>query len=819
MAHSADILIHTIPAENRQKPALSIQDIQAILQDACRDLTDIPQLMAEVQSTITIELASRAEIWQAMIMVARTYIEREPEYTYVAARLLLLSLYDEIALDQPQSLKLQDAPDLYRRYFATYLQQGIQGGLLDPRLLEFDLDLLSSALQSENDLLFAYPGLQTLYDRYLIQIKGRRIELPQLLWMRVAMGLALNEQKREQRALEFYRCIANFFFTPATPTLFNAGTCHPQLSSCYLTTIQDDLKQIFKSYQDNALLSKWAGGLGNDWTYVRASGAHIKGTNGISQGIIPFLKVANDTAIAVNQGGKRKGAVCAYLENWHLDIEEFLDLRRNTGDERRRTHDMHTACWISDEFMQRVQNDEQWTLFSPDEVPELHDAYGQRFSKLYRNYERLADEGQITLFRRLPALELWRKMLTRLFETGHPWLTWKDPANVRSPQDHVGVIHSSNLCTEILLNTAEDETAVCNLGSLNLVAHLRNGRLDEEQLEQTIGTAMRMLDNVVDINYYPTLEAKNANLRHRAVGLGLMGFQDALSLQGISYASQEAIEFADRSMECISYYAILASTALAAERGCYSSYKGSKWQRGILPCDSIALVASERGAEIAMDRSIGRNWQPVRDAIQRYGMRNSNVMAIAPTATISTIVGVSQSIEPAYKNLYVRSNLSGEFTILNTFLVQDLKAVGLWGLEMLEALKYYDGSLQELTMIPIEIRRRYLTAAEIEPEWLIECASRRQKWIDMGQSLNLYLVEPSGKKLHDIYLLAWQKGLKTTYYLRTMAATQIEKSTVDINRWGIQPRWMKNSSASSAIQIERERPLTCALDEDCEACQ
>jgi ribonucleoside-diphosphate reductase alpha chain len=803
--------------------------LQHILMEACQGFepgVSVAQLLNAVHATFYAGI-SETEVWQALIMAARTRIEIEPAYIFVAARLLLFSLYKEVfRTTRETDASFADYADLYATWLPQYVQYGVEVGLLDERLLTFDLARLAQAIRPQRDLLFAYPGLQILYDRYLLQHAGRRFELPQLLWMRVAMGLALQEEQKEERAIEFYELISQCYFTPATPTLFNAGTQHPQLSSCYLTTIDDDLFHIFKCIQDNALLSKWAGGLGNDWSNIRALGAHIRGTNGISQGIIPFLKVANDAAVAVNQGGKRKGAVCAYLENWHLDIEEFLDLRKNTGDDRRRTHDMHTACWISDLFMQRVQRDEQWTLFSPDDVADLHDLYGQAFAQRYCEYEHMVDEGEITLFKRLPALELWRKMLTRLFETGHPWITWKDPSNLRSPQDHAGVIHSSNLCTEILLNTSPEETAVCNLGSINLAAHINDGRLDLQKLQTTIHTAVRMLDNVIDINYYPTAEARAANLRHRPIGLGMMAFQDALYKLGISYASQEAVEFADRSMEAISYYAISASSALAVERGTYSTYEGSKWQRGIFPIDSIVLLEEERGEAIEMDRSVTMDWAPVREAVKKYGMRNSNVMAIAPTATISSIIGASQSIEPTYKNIYAKSNLSGEFTTLNAFLVNDLKRLDLWNEGTLEALKYYDGSLQDLPFLSEEIKQRYLTAFDIDPSWLIECASRRQKWIDMGQSLNLYLYDPSGKKLHEMYFKAWRKGLKTTYYLRTLAATQVEKSTVDINRWGIQPRWMKNSSPSSAIHIERSVPSiettsgnVCSLDGDCEACQ
>ncbi|MGI8690556.1 MAG: ribonucleoside-diphosphate reductase subunit alpha [Thermomicrobiales bacterium] len=1120
------------------------------------------------------------EIAQALILAARARFEREPAYTYVAARLLLTTLYAEAF---GVETLLSQATDAYRGYVPRYIETGIAAEMLDPALATFDLDRIAAALRPERDLAFNYLGLQTLYDRYLLQTKGCRYESPQLFWMRVAMGLALNEDDREGRAIAFYDLISQFAFVPSSPTLFNAGTRHPQLSSCFLTTVPDDLGTIFKCVRDNALLSKWSGGLGNDWTNVRALGAHIKGTNGNSQGIIPFLKVANDTAIAVNQcfapetrvytndgtktiadvrdgdlvlgidgeyravtetfaymqrdamteitlkhapeplrvtrghplyalrgvpleqasrrtysglrtdrlspkwvdagelrkgdyvaqvipvevvpvagftaddaflyglmlgdghctsndyewgimlhsetdaetlafvrgylsergipfheakhhdgvatqikwstwrtngdlqlpfnsddlynaarekriaprlahlprplaaqvirgiieadgyisrgteitisthsrelmesvryqmlrlgvpiaaryrereraeskfagttrewvipipavpdiaelvgcvplakhnwitygghvftrvkevrpigpcatvhdlkvegvesymttaglahnGGKRKGAVCAYLEPWHLDIEEFLELRRNTGDERRRTHDMNTALWIPDLFMQRVAEGGDWTLFSPSDVPDLHDLSGHAFVERYTAYEAMARNGQITLSRTLPAVDLWRKMLTMLFETGHPWITFKDPSNIRSSQDHAGVVHSSNLCTEILLNTAADETAVCNLGSINLPVHLTDGKVDTTRLKATVRTAVRMLDNVIDLTYYPTDEARAANLRHRPVGLGIMGFQDALYALGVSYASEEAIEFADRSMEVISYFAILASTELAHERGAYPSYAGSKWDRGILPIDSIGLLEAARGLPVEMDRTMTMPWEKVRNAAWQYGMRNSNVMAIAPTATISNIVGTSQSIEPAYKNLFVKSNMSGDFTQINTALVADLKRLGLWDDAMLDDLKYYDGSLLDIERIPDAIKQRYLTAFEVDPSWLIEAASRRQKWIDMGQSLNLYMVEPSGRKLSEMYFAAWNKGLKTTYYLRTLAATQVEKSTLDINRRAIQPRWMKNQSASSNIQITRpatevDDATACTLGEDCEACQ
>ncbi|MEO7720126.1 MAG: ribonucleoside-diphosphate reductase subunit alpha [Capsulimonas sp.] len=796
---------------------LDMDMLRASIEDACAGLGADVSAEPVVKEALGSLYAgvTEAEIAQSTILAARSRVEIEPGYSNAAARLLLGVLYGE-ATGTPS--RIVDADQIYASYFRTYFMQAVEAKLLDPEMLTFDLDRLAAAIHSERDLQFQFLGLQTLYDRYLIQDKGRRIELPQLFWMRVAMGLSLREDDREGRAIEFYTLLSQFHFTSATPTLFNAGTLHSQLSSCYLTTVPDDLGGIFSSIRDNALLSKWAGGLGNDWTGVRALGAPITGTGGKSQGVIPFLKVASDTAVAVNQGGKRKGAVCAYLETWHLDIEHFLDLRKNTGDDRRRTHDMNTANWIPDLFMQRVAAGGQWTLFSPNDAPDLHDTYGAAFEARYTEYERQADAGKIALFKRIPALDLWRKMLAALFETGHPWITFKDPSNVRSPQQHVGVVHNSNLCTEILLNTSDEETAVCNLGSINLQAHLTDGRLDHTRLQATIQTAVRMLDNVIDINYYPTPQAKTANLRHRPVGLGVMGFQDALYTLGISYASDAAVQFADQSMEAISYYAFLASSDLAAQRGAYPTYQGSLWDQGLLPIDTIDRLQKERGSDILMDRSSTMDWSVVRNAIQQNGMRNSNVLAIAPTATISNIVGVSQSIEPTYKNLYVKSNLSGEFTQVNAPLVNDLKALGLWDAEMRDDLKYFDGSLLEIERIPQEIRDRYRTAFEIDAHWIIECASRRQKWIDMGQSLNLYMDQPSGKKLSEMYFLAWAKGLKTTYYLRTVAATQVEKSTLDINRRSIQPRWMKNQSASADIQVERA-PETCTLGAECEACQ
>lgn len=758
----------------------------------------------------------REQIEQAVILAARACIEQDPAYAYVAARLRLCSIYREVCAYDGA---LQDVTPAYRRHFRRCVEQAVESELLDPRMLGFDLDRLAEALHPERDLLFKYMGLQVLYDRYLLHVRGQRIEMPQMFWMRVAMGLALNEDAPVEKAIQFYEVFSSFRFCSSTPTLFNAGTRYPQLSSCYLTTVEDDLGHIFESIRNNALLSKWAGGIGNDWTNVRALGSHIKGTNGKSQGVIPFLKVANDTAVAVNQGGKRQGAVCAYLETWHLDLEDFLEIRRNTGDERRRTHDMNTANWVPDLFMQRVKADGDWTLFSPSDVPDLHHLYGRDFAQRYEQYEEMTRTGQITLFRRLKAKELWRKMLTMLFETGHPWITFKDPCNVRSPQDHVGVIHNSNLCTEITLNTNQEEVAVCNLGSINLAAHMQGGRLDLMQLQETVSVAVRMLDNVIDMNLYPIPEARNSNLRHRPIGLGLMGFQDALYEMGVSFASDEAVAFADTSMEAIAYYAFLASAELAKERGAYPSFQGSKWDRGLLPIDTFELLESERGEVIPVDRSCRLDWAPVRRAIRRYGMRNSNVLAIAPTATIANIIGVGQSIEPAYSNLYAKSNLSGEFTVVNEHLVADLKREDLWDQQMLDDLKYFDGSVQSIERVPERIKERYRTAFEIDPRWLILAAARRQKWIDQSQSLNLYLAEASGKKLSEMYTLAWEVGLKTTYYLRTLGATQIEKSTLDINQRGIQPRWMKSKSASADIKVERE-PLACGIDNPhCESCQ
>ena len=788
---------------------------------ACRGLEKVVSVDELLETAISQYYAGMKEheVDLANIFAAKSKIEKEPAYAQVASRLLLDLLYRETT-----GLPASDStlPKAHRQYFKKYVKEAISLDRLSPKLLDFDLDELGQAMDLSRDDLFSYLGLQTLYDRYFIHSEQRRLETPQIFWMRVAMGLSLSEgDQKNKRAIEFYNVLSEFYFTSGTPTLFNSGTLHSQLSSCYLSTVMDDLHHIFKVVADDAQLSKWAGGIGNDWTNIRATGSRIKGTNGMSQGVIPFLKVANDTAVAVNQGGKRRGAMCAYLETWHLDVEDFLELRKNTGDERRRTHDMNTANWIPDLFMKRVRDNGNWTLFSPSDAPDLHDLYGEAFEKRYSEYEKMADEGKLKLFKRIEAVQLWRKMLSMLFETGHPWITFKDPSNIRSPQDHVGVVHSSNLCTEILLNTSKDETAVCNLGSINLAKHVTAKGIDEKRLSQTVRVAIRMLDNVIDINFYPTDEAKNSNLRHRPIGLGFMGFQDALYIQNISYASHEAVSFADRSMEMISYYAILASAELAQERGSYSTYKGSKWDRGMLPIDTIDLLEKERGCKVDLDRSSSMNWTPVRNAIKKHGMRNSNTMAIAPTATIANITGVIPSNEPMYKHLFVKSNLSGEFTIVNPHLVEKLKERGLWDEEMIDDLKYFDGSIREIEKIPDDLKNIFLTAFEIEPEWVIECGARRQKWLDMGQSLNLYLSEPSGKKLHQMYMFAWEKGLKTCYYLRTLAATQIEKSTVDINKRGLQPRWMKNKSASSNVAVvrEEEKPKACNLGEACESCQ
>ncbi|MCC7005445.1 MAG: ribonucleoside-diphosphate reductase subunit alpha [Ottowia sp.] len=768
-----------------------------------------------------------AQVYDSAILAARTLIEQDPGYSQVTARILMHTIRHEVL---GAEVTQDEMATRYGAYFQQYIDQAITAQRLDPKLRQFDLVKLGQALQPQRDLQFNYLGLQTLYDRYFLHIDERRIEMPQAFFMRVAMGLALNEDQREARAIAFYDVLSKFDFMSSTPTLFNAGTCRSQLSSCYLTTVADDLDGIYEALKENALLSKFAGGLGNDWSNVRALGSHIKGTNGKSQGVVPFLKVVNDTAVAVNQGGKRKGAVCAYLETWHLDIEEFLELRKNTGDDRRRTHDMNTANWIPDLFMKRVIQGGEWTLFSPSSCPDLHDKSGKAFEQAYVGYEASAARGEIKLFKKVPAQQLWRKMLSMLFETGHPWITFKDPCNIRSPQQHVGVVHSSNLCTEITLNTNESEIAVCNLGSVNLVAHLKvnaEGKyvLDHVKLEKTIRTAMRMLDNVIDINYYAVEKARTSNLKHRPVGLGMMGFQDCLHLLRIPYASQAAVDFADTSMEAICYYAYLASTELAEERGCYSSYTGSLWDRGILPQDTLKLLLEERGGYVEVDTSSTMDWGHLRARIKQHGMRNSNCVAIAPTATISNIIGVSACIEPTYQNLYVKSNLSGEFTVVNEYLVRDLKARGLWDAVMVADLKYFDGTLARIDRIPQDLRALYATAFEVDSTWLVEAASRRQKWIDQAQSLNIYMAGASGKQLDDTYKLAWLRGLKTTYYLRTMSATHVEKSTVKTGALNAVSSEAITTGNSLGGQFSAPSGAVCSLRpgeagfDDCESCQ
>ncbi|MBA4740541.1 MAG: ribonucleoside-diphosphate reductase subunit alpha [Burkholderiales bacterium] len=797
----------TMVVNGVSKP-LDINNLKRLIEDSCSGLE------AAVSAENVLSLTVRDlydgvpfdEVNKSLILSARSLIEKDPAYSFVTARLLLNDLRREVIGEE---LTREEMADRYSTYFPEFIKQGVEAELLDERMLQFDMVALGAALKPERDEQFGYLGLQTLYDRYFLHIEDRRIELPQAFFMRVAMGLSLGEVEREARAIEFYNILSSFDFMSSTPTLFNSGTTRPQLSSCYLTTVDDDLDGIYEAIKENALLSKYAGGLGNDWTPVRSMGSHIKGTNGKSQGVVPFLKVVNDTAVAVNQGGKRKGAVCAYLETWHMDIEEFLELRKNTGDDRRRTHDMNTANWIPDLFMKRVIQNEQWTLFTPSEVPDLHDIYGEAFERAYTTYEKMAVAGEIKLFKQIPAVQIWRKMLSMLFETGHPWITFKDPCNIRSPQHHIGAVHSSNLCTEITLNTSESEIAVCNLGSVNLVAHLKDGKLDHKKLKQTVSTAMRMLDNVVDINFYAVGKARNSNLKHRPVGMGMMGFQDCLHKMNIPYGSDEAVAFADASTEAVCYYAYWSSTNLAEERGRYSTFDGSLWSKGILPVDSIELLEKERGGYLEVDRSATLDWDQLRDRIKTVGMRNSNCVAIAPTATIANIIGVSASIEPTYQNLYVKSNLSGEFTVTNSYLVEDLKKYGLWDDVMISDLKYFDGSLSKIDRIPSKLRSVYATAFEMDPVWLVECASRRQKWIDQAQSLNIYMAGASGKKLDDIYKLAWHRGLKTTYYLRTMGATSAEKSTVAAGQL--------NAVSSNVEAVE---PQFCAIDDpECEACQ
>ena len=813
-----------------QRVALDIGNLQALIEASCANLgADIKpdpivrETMRNLYDGVPID-----EVYKASILAARTLIEKDPDYTYATARLLMHTIRREVLGEE---VSQEDMDTRYAEYFPKFIAKGIKNELLDEKLQQFDLTRLGAALKPERDLKFDYLGLQTLFDRYFLHVRKQRIELPQAFFMRVAMGLSLNEINREERAIEFYEVLSSFDFMSSTPTLFNAGTLRSQLSSCYLTTVADDLGGIYDAIKENALLSKFAGGLGNDWTPVRALGAHIKGTNGESQGVVPFLKVVNDTAVAVNQGGKRKGAVCAYLETWHLDIEEFLELRKNTGDDRRRTHDMNTANWIPDLFMRRVMEKGTWTLFSPNDTPDLHDKFGKEFEKIYVAYEARAARGELKPSRTLQASDMWRKMLSMLFETGHPWITFKDVCNIRSPQQHVGVVHSSNLCTEITLNTSDTETAVCNLGSINLVQHLKDGAVDHDKLKKTITTAMRMLDNVIDINYYAVKKARDSNMRHRPVGLGIMGFQDCLYELRVPYASQAAVEFADKSMEAVCYHAYWASTELARERGRYASYKGSLWDKGVLPLDTLDMLLQERGGYVEVDRSTTLDWNALRSKIAQDGMRNSNCVAIAPTATISNIIGVDACIEPCFGNLSVKSNLSGEFTVINHYLVRDLKRLGLWDDVMVVDLKHFDGSLRPIDRVPQDVKALYATAFEVETSWIVEAAARRQKWIDQAQSLNIYMAGASGKKLDDTYKLAWLRGLKTTYYLRTMGATHAEKSTVKAGKLnsvssGESASGM-NALEAAAIAAQAQMstsPATdikfCAIDDPgCEACQ
>ncbi len=821
--------ITVVGADGETRP-LDTARIQTLVSEACQGLHDVDaeRIIAAARGNMY-DGIKEEDVSAALVMAARTLVEEDPNYTYVTARLLLDDLRAEALAFL--EVRLPDATDhrvtqsqmahLYAAALEAFVARGVELELLAPELRRFDLDTLGRALKPERDLQFSYLGLQTLYDRYFIHAGEIRFELPQIFFMRVAMGLAAQEDDPETRAIEFYNLLSSFDYMSSTPTLFNSGTLRPQLSSCFLSTVSDDLDGIYSAIRDNALLSKWAGGLGNDWTPVRALGSYIKGTNGKSQGVVPFLKVVNDTAVAVNQGGKRKGAVCSYLETWHLDIEEFLELRKNTGDDRRRTHDMNTANWVPDLFMKRVFEDGEWTLFSPNETPDLHDLCGRAFEQRYEAYEERTRTGEITLFKRVQAQELWRKMLSMLFETGHPWITFKDSCNIRSPQQHVGVVHSSNLCTEITLNTSKDEIAVCNLGSVNLAQHLKDGELDARKLRKTVRTAVRMLDNVIDINYYSVPQAHASNMRHRPVGLGIMGFQDALYQLRVPYGSEAAVEFADRSMETVSYFAIEASVRLARERGSYASFEGSLWSQGVLPIDSLKRLRDERWGEyLDADFSTTLEWDRLRDRVRMHGMRNSNVMAIAPTATIANITGVSQSIEPTYQNLFVKSNLSGEFTVVNPYLVHDLKSRGLWDNVMVNDLKYYDGSVARIDRVPDDLRHLYATAFEVEPRWLVDAASRRQKWIDQAQSLNLYIAGASGKKLDVTYRMAWMRGLKTTYYLRSLGATAAEKSTLDAGTLNAVEAAGGGARQPDPTPQGNPAPLVCAIDDpDCEACQ
>ncbi len=828
--------LNVIKRDGKREP-FDHRKLKSFVQRACSGydgVVDVEEFTRQCE-TGAFDNISTDQISQLAVMTSRSFLEKDPVvYSAITARLFLSALYREVF---DIKFSQNNFAETYRRAFTNNIKAAVAEGRLSMQMLGFDLDLLAEKLTPEKDGLIPYRGLQILYDRYLLcsQLDQRHLETPQMFWMRVAMGLALNErEEKEKWALRFYHILSSLRYINSTPTLFHSGTNHAQVSSCYLTTVDDSLEHIFKSLSDNALLSKWSGGIGTDWSNIRGTGALIKSTYVESQGVVPFLKIANDTTVAINRSGKRRGATCAYLETWHYDIEEFLDLRRNTGDERRRTHDMDTANWIPDLFMKRVMADGEWTLFSPDEVPDLHHCYGQEFERRYVEYEEKAGKGLLRLSKKVQARELWRKMITSLYETGHPWITFKDACNIRSPQDHAGVIHSSNLCTEIALNTSINEIAVCNLGSVNLAAHIRDGELDVNLLKETTTTAMRMLDNSIDVNYYPVPETANSNVKHRPIGLGIMGWQDALYKMNIRIDSEEAVQFADESMEIVAYYAILASTELAKERGAYQSFKGSKWDREILPVDTLDLLEQERGTKIDIPRSGKLDWTPVRLAIKEYGMRNSNCMAIAPTATISNMAGCFPSIEPIYNNLYVKSNMSGEFTVVNEYLVDELKALGLWTPSIVEEIKYRDGNIQHVAGIPQPLKDKYKTAFEIEPYWLIKQAARRSKWIDQSQALTIFTSTTSGRALSDMYLYVWSQGLKTTYYLRSLAISTVEKSTLEITAW---KAYSPKSQMEATVRVDcssvptrdnsaeqQAAPVaigkTCSTNaSDCEACQ
>lgn len=795
----------TITKRSGRKELFSMEKLRSSLMYAIKGFekeVNVETILNQCRSELYEGIKTK-DIAKALIMTVRAMIEQDPAYAKVACRLLLSINYKEtIGADSIDFSKLSTQ---YREAFIKNIKRGVELERLDPKLLTFDLEKLASALVIERDDEFVYLGLQTLYDRYFVTDfpEKRVLETPQMFWMRIAMGTAIQEgDKKHEWTIKFYDIMSKLLYTPSTPTLFHAGTHKPQLSSCYLNTVGDSLESIFKSYADNSQLSKWSGGIGTDWTNIRGTGAYIKGTGVESQGVVPFLKIANDVTVAINRSGRRRGAACVYLETWHYDIESFLELRKNTGDERRRTHDMDTSNWIPDLFMKRVKEDADWTLFSPEEAPDLHHIFGKRFEKKYAMYEQLAKEGKIQLFKTLKARDLWKKMLAMLFETGHPWITFKDPCNIRSPQDHVGVVHSSNLCTEITLNTSENETAVCNLGSLNMAKFIKNGQFDSELVKEVVPISMRMLDNVIDINYYPTEDARRSNLRHRPVGLGLRGFQDALYQLGIDFDSEAGVEFADFSMEVVSYHTILASSMLAKERGMYETFRNSKWDRGLLPLDTIALLEEERGLKIDVDRKSRLDWTSVREHIKEWGMRNSNCMAVAPTATTANIVGCIPTIEPVFKNIFVKSNQAGDFIVINPYLVDDLKKLNLWDFEMIGKIKYHDGSVAEITEIPERIRNKYKEVFEINQKWLIKSAAYRAKWIDQSQSLNIYFHGTSGKELSDIYMYAWEMGLKTTYYLRTLAVSQVEKSTVDTQKYG-----STHMRASSGAQGQSAAPI------------